>query len=79
MLPERGQCPGMPARSGAGRRRHGAAVRSARVHLPGHVILSAGRGHMPALVATANEVAVLARCAVATVIAAMRWPRQSPS
>lgn len=53
MLPEQGRSPGLPARSRAGLRRHGAAASSARTWHPGYLTLPAGCGYSPALVATA--------------------------
>ena len=66
MLPEQGQSPGSLVCSRASSRRHGAATSSARACRLGYLILSAGRGHLPAPVATANGGAITARPAVAT-------------
>ena len=66
MLPEQGRSPATPLRSRAWSRRHGAATGSARTRRPDSVTLPVGCGHVPALVATANGIALAAYPAVAT-------------
>jgi hypothetical protein len=69
VLPEQGQSLGSLVCSRASSRRHGAATSSARAWRLGRMILSAGWGYSPALVATAEVNAVTAALAVATVTA----------
>lgn len=70
MLPEQGQSLGSLVCSRASSRRHGAATSSARAWRLGRMILSAGSGHLPAEVATAEDNAVMTTLpAVATAIA----------
>ena len=66
MLPEQGRSPATPLRSRAWTRRHGAATGSARTRRPDYLTLPAGCGHAPALVATANGIALAACPAVVT-------------
>ena len=66
MLPELGRSPATPVRSRACTRRHGATTGSARTRRPGYLTLPAGCGHAPALVATANGIALAGCPAVAT-------------
>jgi hypothetical protein len=66
VLPEQGRSPATPLRSRAWSPRHGAATGSARTRRPDSVTLSAGCGQVPALVATANGIALAAYRAVAT-------------
>jgi hypothetical protein len=76
VLPEQGQVLGSLVCSRASSRRHGAATSSARACDLGRLILSAGCGRMPAPVATADGVAVVARPAVATAITSPRARRR---
>ena len=82
MLPEQGQSLGSLVCGRASSRRHGAATSSARACRLGYLILSAGCGYLPALVATAGGAAVPARPAVATVqasaVKAAAGARRSP-
>jgi hypothetical protein len=77
VLPEQGQSLGSLVCSRASSRRHGAATSSARAWRLGRLILSVGRGHLPALVATV--VGASPRQAVATANAPARPCRRTPA
>ena len=66
MLPEQGQSLGSLVCSRASSRRHGAATSSARACRLGCLVLSAGCGYSPALVATACGFATMTSPTVAT-------------
>lgn len=66
MLPEQGRSPGIPVRSRADSRRHGAATSSARTWHPGYLILPSAAGTRPPQVATADRLALAPLPAVVT-------------